>query len=282
MMLRTKLLLLENKLFKTPVHPFNLQNQGVKSYAQWQYEKGADTVALYMKRYSLDEMFAGKTVVDIGCGAAGKSLFYASCGAQKVIGVEILGKYRSEAEKLAKELGLADKFEFVEADAASLPFDDACVDSIIMNDAMEHVDDPEAVIDECLRVLRPGGRLYANFPPYNHPFGAHLSDAIYIPWVHMFFPDKVLIEAYKELMKSVPDGDARVEFRISERADGSEYFSYINHMTIKRFNRILQTKGITPAYYNEEPLRKQLGFLCKLGLKEMFAKMVVCVIEKDS
>ena len=27
---------------------FNLQNDGVKSYAMWQYEKGADTLAFFL------------------------------------------------------------------------------------------------------------------------------------------------------------------------------------------------------------------------------------------
>ena len=66
-----------------------------------------------------------------------------------------------------------------------------------MNDAMEHVADPEGVLKEVLRVLNKKGKLYVNFPPYNHPFGAHLSDAIYIPWVHMFFSEKTLIKSYK-------------------------------------------------------------------------------------
>lgn len=281
MKIRTKILLALNKLFKAPVHPFNLQNEGVKSYAMWQFEKGAQTIAFYTKRYTQEEMFEGKTVVDIGCGAAGKSLYYASCGASKVIGVEILEKYRTEAQKLAEDLDLADKFEFVCADAASLPFEENSVDTIIMNDAMEHVDNPEAVLTECLRVLKKGGRIFINFPPYYHPTGAHLSDAIFIPWVHMFFSEDVLVEAYKHLAKSYPDGNARIEFRISENADGKEYFSYINHMTIKRYKKILNKLSITPAYYKEEPLRSIVAPLAKLPLlKEMFVKMAVCVIEK--
>lgn len=281
MKLRTKILLALNKFFKAPVHPFNLQNEGVKSYAMWQFEKGAQTIAFYTKRYSPEEMFNGKTVVDIGCGAAGKSLYYASCGADKVIGVEILEKYRTEAEKLAADLNLADKFEFVCADAAKLPFEENSIDTIIMNDAMEHVDDPEAVLTECLRVIKKGGRIFINFPPYYHPTGAHLSDAIFIPWVHMFFSEDVLIESYKHLAKNYPDGDERIEFRISENVQGKEYFSYINHMTIKRYKKILKKLGITPAYYKEEPLRNIVAPLAKLPLlKEMFVKMAVCVIEK--
>lgn len=277
----TKILLKLNKLFKPPVHPLNLQNDGVMSYAMWQYTKGDETIKFYLNFCTEEEMFKDKTIVDIGCGAAGKSLYYASRGAKEVIGVEILEKYEAESTALAKELGLSDKFRFVCADAAALPFEDGSIDTIIMNDAMEHVANPEAVIDECLRVLSKGGRLFVNFPPINHPFGAHLSDLIYIPWVHLFFSEATLVEAYKHLAKNVPDGDDRVAFRISKKEDGTEYFSYINHMSIKRFNRILKTKGITPAYIKHIPLR---GFLKPLAalpfFKEMFVKMVVCVFEK--
>ena len=280
MRLGTKILLKLNKLFKAPVHPLNLQNDGVMSYTMWQYTKGAETIKFYLDFSSEEEMFNGKTVLDIGCGAAGKSLYYASKGAN-VIGVEILEKYEAESKALANELGLSDKFTFVCADAASLPFEDGSIDTIIMNDAMEHVANPEAVIDECMRVLSRGGRLFVNFPPINHPFGAHLSDLIYIPWVHLFFSEATLVEAYKELAKNVPDGEDRISFRISKKADESEYFSYINHMSIKRFNRILKTKGIKPAYLKHIPLR---GFLKPLAalplLKECFVKMVVCVFEK--
>lgn len=281
MMLRTRLLLAINRLFPKPVHPFNLKNDGVKTYAMWQYEKGRDTIAFYLRRYSEEEMFSDKTVLDIGCGAAGKTLYYASRGAGRVIGVEILEKYRKEAEELAASLGYADRFSFVAADAARLPFDDNSIDTVIANDAMEHVDEPEKVIGECLRVLKPGGRMYVNFPPYHHPFGAHLSDAIYIPWVHLFFPEKVLIEAYEAQVRDLPDGQERIAFRISARPDGSRYFSYINHMTIRRFERMLRALSITPAYYHHEPLRAVFSPLAKLPvLRELFVKMVVCVIEK--
>ncbi len=283
MMLRTKLLLLVNQLFRAPVHPFNLQCKGIKSYAMWQYEKGADALQFYLQHYTLEELFAGKAVADIGCGAAGKSLYYAANGATKVYGIEILNKYRTEANNLALKLGLSDRFEFVCADAAHLPFIDNSIDTIIMNDAMEHVSHPRAVLRECLRVLKTGGRLYINFPPYYHPFGAHLSDLIYIPWVHLFFPEKVLVEAYRELAKLHPDGQERINFRISTRKDGSGYFSYINHMTISRFARILCSEHLTPVYYHHEPLRGMFRILYRLPfLQEILVKMVVCVIEKEA
>lgn len=270
-----------NKLFKLPVHPFNLHNEGKKTYAQWQYEKGIDTIKFYLKHTTVDEMFKDKVVLDIGCGAGGKTVFYASKGVKKIIGIEILEKYRDEAENLATEYGLEDKFEFVQGDASNMPFEDEIFDTIIMNDAMEHVDKPEKVLEECYRVLKKDGKLYLNFPPYNHPYGAHLSDAIGIPWVHVFFSEKTLINTYKELVKNLPDGAERINFRISKKEDGTEYFSYINKMSIKRANSILQNSNFKLEYYSEEPLRNFLKYPAKMPvLKEFLVKMVVCVLRK--
>lgn len=276
-----KSLLKINKLFKLPVHPFNLQNDGVKSYAMWQYEKGADTIKFYTQRYTTDEMFKDKVVLDVGCGAGGKTMYYASLGAEKVIGMDIVEKYKEDSERLAKELNLLDKFQFICCDAAHMCLDDESVDTIIMNDAMEHVDDPEGVIKECARVLKKGGRLYVNFPPYGHPYGAHLSDLIGMPWVQLFYSDADMIGAYKQLCKTVPDGDERVNFRISRREDGTEYFSYINKMTLKRFKGIKAGSPMEAVYYHEAPLRSFLSPLAKCpGFKEYFVKMAVCVFEK--
>ncbi|MCI6719546.1 MAG: class I SAM-dependent methyltransferase [Butyricicoccus sp.] len=278
----TKLLLAVNRLFPLPVHPFNLQNEGKKSYAMWQYERGENTIAFYRERYTTEEMFRGKTVLDVGCGAAGKTMYYASQGVEKIVGMDIVAHYKDEAEALARELGFADKFEFVVGDAAQTGFPENTFDTIIMNDAMEHVDRPDLVLAEVRRVLKPGGRLYVNFPPINHPFGAHLSDLIGMPWVHLFFSEDTLIAAYKELCKTVPDGADRIAFRISKNEQGKEYFSYINHMTIKRFDSLRANAGMKQVYYREVPLRGFLTPLAKCpGLKECFVKMVVCVFEKE-
>lgn len=278
----TKLLLAVNRLFPLPVHPFNLQNEGKKSYAMWQYERGENTIAFYRERYTTEEMFRGKTVLDVGCGAAGKTMYYASQGVEKIVGMDIVAHYKDEAEALARELGFADKFEFVVGDAAQTGFPENTFDTIIMNDALEHVDRPDLVLAEVRRVLKPGGRLYVNFPPINHPFGAHLSDLIGMPWVHLFFSEDTLIAAYKELCKTVPDGADRIAFRISKNEQGKEYFSYINHMTIKRFDGLRANAGMKQVYYREVPLRGFLTPLAKCpGLKECFVKMVVCVFEKE-
>lgn len=270
-----------NKLFPLPIHPFNLKNSGIKTYSQWQFEKGKDTIQFYLNKTNIEEMFKDKTVLDIGCGAGGKTVYYASLGVKKIFGLEILNKYRQEAVNLAKEKGFLNIFDFVCGDAAKMEFQDNMFDTIIMNDSMEHVDKPIEVLEECYRVLKPGGKLFLNFPPYYHPLGAHLSDAIGIPWVHCFFSEKTLLSVYKDLVNRLSDGIQRIQFRISLDENGNEYFSYINKMSIKKFIKIINKSRFNILYYNEVPLRKIFGRLAKLPIiNEFLVKMVVCILEK--
>lgn len=279
--MKTKLAKWFGTRVKAPEHPFNLANEKNISYGEWQFEKGKKTIEFYLQYTTEEEMFKDKEILDIGCGAAGKSLYYASKGANHVTGIEIVEHYEQEANELAKKLKLENKFTFVLGDGAKMPFKENSFDTVIMNDAMEHVDDPESVLKEINRVLKPKGRLYVNFPPYYHPYGAHLSDAMGMPWIQLFFSEKTLANAYRELVKDLPDGQKRIDFRIGQNEKGEDYFKYINHMTIKRFNKIKKDQPMKIIYEKEVALRSFFKPMTKLPLaKEAFVKMVVCIFEK--
>jgi ubiquinone/menaquinone biosynthesis C-methylase UbiE len=279
----TAIIKIANKIFPKVVHPFNLENAGQKTYAEWQFEKGADTIKCFAEKYKPQTMFHGKNVLDVGCGAAGKSLYYLKMGAERVTGVDIVPAYEREAMQLASKLGYSRNFNFICASAEQLPFPDNTFDTIIMSDAMEHVSAPEAVLSEMLRLVRPDGHIFINFPPYGHPYGAHMSDVINMPWVHFLFPEKALIEAYRTLAGGLPDGKERINLRITTDKYGRDHIGYINRMTVSRFCRILRDMKIKPQYYAEIPLRGFLKPLTKIGIiKEAFIRMVVCVIVKSA
>ena len=52
----------------------------------------------------------------------------------------------------------------VQADAACIPFQDNCFDTIICSELLEHVPDPQAVLREVHRVMRPAGHLLVCVP----------------------------------------------------------------------------------------------------------------------
>lgn len=277
-----KSLLRLNKCFSPVSHPFNTESEGGKTYGEWEFARGAAAVACYEKRFSAEEMFFGKDVLDVGCGEGGKTLYFLSLGAKSVTGIDAVSDYREKAAALAERLGFSGGYSFVTGDAASLPFDDCSFDVVTMNDFFEHAADPSKALSEAMRVLRPGGRLYINFPPYYHPYGAHLSDAINIPWVHMLYGEKTLIGAYEALTEPLPDRERRLSLKISQSADGEKHISYINKMTLKKAKKIIVDSGVRPIYRRFIPLRKWLYPASKLPLlREMFVKMAVYIFEKE-
>ncbi len=61
------------------------------------------------------------------------------------------------------------------ADAMELPLATNSVDGIVCEYLLEHVPEPQRVVDEIIRVLRPGGRAYITVP-FVYPFHASPND----------------------------------------------------------------------------------------------------------
>lgn len=275
------LLLAINRLFPLPAHPFNMETDGKKTYARWQFEQGHRTIEYFLRFTTTESMFTGRRVLDVGCGAGGKTCYYARQGAEHVWGLDVVPEYRGEAERFSQEVGLDDRTTFITSDAADMPFPEGSFDTIILNDTIEHLDRPDPALEECLRVLVPGGRIYVSFPPYYHPHGAHLTDAIGIPWVHLIFRQSTLVSAYRQLLSDLPDAERRLRLRLGEDFAQGTQLTYVNGMTARGFRHLAASLPAQLVHYHEEPLRRFLWPLSRIPLiKECFIRMVVAVLEK--
>ncbi len=94
-----------------------------------------------------------KKILDVGC-ASGWFITQISkeFPRAKYFGVDIYEQGIIHAKKLYK------KIEFKVADAHKIPFKDMTFDLVLCTEVLEHVDNPEKVLLEIKRVLRPNGK----------------------------------------------------------------------------------------------------------------------------
>ena len=109
---------------------------------------------------ALSALAPGEVVLDLGCGAGFDSLLAArEVGpGGRVIGIDLAPQMVEKARRNARVVG-ADNTLFRESAMESLPLEDASVDVVLSNCAINLSPEKERVFGEIARVLRPGGRV---------------------------------------------------------------------------------------------------------------------------
>jgi tocopherol O-methyltransferase len=100
-----------------------------------------------------------RTILDLGCGIGGSSLLLADRYRAAVTGITLSPVQRQRAEERARQADLGERVEFRVADAMAMPFAADRFDLVWSLESGEHMPDKRRFLQECLRVLRPGGRL---------------------------------------------------------------------------------------------------------------------------
>ena len=101
-----------------------------------------------------DDSLAGRLVLDLGCGMGGLSTALALEGAD-VRSVDFNRHYCHITRLRGMRYGL--ELAPINAAGEALPFPDAHFDIVMCVDVLEHVRDPEALLSEISRCLKPGG-----------------------------------------------------------------------------------------------------------------------------
>jgi 2-polyprenyl-6-hydroxyphenyl methylase/3-demethylubiquinone-9 3-methyltransferase len=118
---------------------------------------------------------AGQRVLDVAAGSGNVALRAAEAGAQ-VVALDLTPENFEAGRREARARGL--ELEWLEGDAASLPFADSTFDVVTSSTGAIFAPDHQAVADELVRVCRPGGTVgMINFTPEGlaHEFFALLS-----------------------------------------------------------------------------------------------------------
>lgn len=108
----------------------------------------------------VNEIYLNDTnVLDVGCGLGGPARMLADRFNCKVTGIDLSEEYIDTARKLSKLVGLADKTEFIQADALKLPFENSSFDVVWTQHVQMNIKDKTKFYTEIHRVLRDEGAL---------------------------------------------------------------------------------------------------------------------------
>lgn len=99
--------------------------------------------------------FAGKRVLDLGCGYGWHCLYAAAHGAALVLGVDLSEKMLAVAREKSADLPITYRCAAME----DVREPDGSFDVILSSLAFHYVADYPALVQECFRMLAPGGTL---------------------------------------------------------------------------------------------------------------------------
>lgn len=178
-------------------------------------------------------------VLDIGCGS-GDALALLSKLGWETVGVEF--------DSAAAAVGRARGLTIHDGDVADQRFADGAFDAVVLSHVIEHLPEPGATLAECLRILKPGGRLVMLTPN-----AAALGHRLFgIDWMaldpprhlHIFTPDSMAT-----LLKQV--GFAGID--VVSSASGADRISMLS--------RAIRRNGSTRLDAKPGWLDKRLGRL---------------------
>jgi 2-polyprenyl-3-methyl-5-hydroxy-6-metoxy-1,4-benzoquinol methylase len=175
----------------------------------------------------------GVRILDIGC-AVGATAIYCALQGAKVTGIDLSPSRIETANTNFAKLDIADRANAVPMDATRLEFPDASFDVVTSVDFLEHIDEKTklAVLKECYRVLKPGGRMVHRTPNLR-----------YLKMSLFFKRIRALLRLRNPMNVVIPHttGDNAEHIGLVERAD---------------IERLLQACGIRNYWFTYSPLHR--------------------------
>jgi 2-polyprenyl-3-methyl-5-hydroxy-6-metoxy-1,4-benzoquinol methylase len=226
-------------------------------------ERDEESDTLFLARMDGRLDFAGKTVLDVGCGWGSLSARAARSGATRVVGVDL--DAASPEERISERYpDVADRVSFVATKGQLAEIAGEEFDLVISKDSMEHFPQPEAFVPLMADLVKAGGELAVGFSPlWKSPNGGHIDFMTRVPWAHLVFSEKTIMAE-------------RRRFRPEEHAESfSEIKGGLNKMTFTRFSAMMADTGFEPIYFetnvSDNPAVKAMKAIAKVPpLREYF------------
>jgi SAM-dependent methyltransferase len=200
----------------------------------------------------LKQFLENNIVLDLGCNNGGRSVaWYERYKLRKIYGIDIEDVLVESARNFANYKNVNAEFRLGKGE--EIPFDSGIFDAILTFDVFEHVQNINKTLKECLRVLRPKGKLYLVFPSYFHPAEHHLSLVTRTPFIHYFFSAKTLIKAYNEIIEE-RGHDSYWYRRQTYNPEEWERCNAINGTTLRQFKKLISKDKYKIVLQSRKPI----------------------------
>jgi SAM-dependent methyltransferase len=181
--------------------------------------------------------YRGRAVLEVGCGAGVDLARFAKGGAQ-VTGVDLAASAIELARANLSQQGLSGRLEV--ADGEALPFADDSFDLVYAHGVVQYTANPQQLVNECRRVLKPGGE--AIFQVYNRVSWLNaLSKLMKVGLEHEDAPAlrKFSIAEFRRLLSGFRDVRIAPErFPVRSRLHGGWKGALYNGVFVGTFNAL--------------------------------------------
>jgi SAM-dependent methyltransferase len=258
-----------------------------EAYHEWR-EQGLRRQ--FMEYFSPEDL-AGRDVVDFGCGEGELSFLVAKFGVKSITGIEISKDLYEAAIKRSRQNSLQVRPRFLLAsNSNTLDLPTNSVDVLLCFDVLEHVMEYRTIIREWHRALRKGGKIFIWWVPWWHPYGPHIESLLPIPWCHVFFSEKTLLDTCARIYE-MPEFKPRIwDLDHEGQKKPNKWLNMkvlpeVNKLTMSDFERLcrevgFQIKSRRIRGFGSRLARMSNIFLKVAYLREFFTSSVVYVLEK--
>src|SRR5690554_2772643 len=223
-------------------------------------------------------------VLEIGCAEAGNLKPFLDMGCLTT-GIDISCGRIDLARQFFADHPNRNRLELICADIYKVDLKGKTFDLIIMRDVIEHIPNQEMFMHYVKLFLKPDGRFFIAFPPWQNPFGGHqqvcnnrvLSK---LPWFHLL---------PRNLYKLILDTFERNQKRTKGLLDIKE-----TGLSIDRFERILRFENykiekrtfylINPNYHTKFNIRprKQISLVTAIPyIRNFFTTAAYYIVSKQ-
>jgi SAM-dependent methyltransferase len=209
-------------------------HKDLQQYFNYQYRTSAEYLIPFVEPYI--NLNSQLHVLEIGCAEAGVLKAFTERN-HLCMGIELDENRTTNAIQLMKHEYESGQIKFLSKNIYDIDLEKDIghkFDLIILKDVIEHIHDQDRFMSIIGNFLKPGGKIFYSFPPWQMPFGGHQQIcsnkfASLLPYYHL-----LPVWLYKLMLKAFGERKGIIDALVEIKETG---------ISIERFQKVVDKQG---------------------------------------